>query len=225
MVQGVRHIVPGMPVSEPFGGQGLRGVLHRPDVPTGDGMVLAHGAGGNCNAPVLVATAEAFCAAGLAVLRIDLPFRQRRPRGPPSPHGAAEDRDGLRRAVTALRGAAGGRIFLGGHSYGGRQATLLAAEQPAVAAALVLLSYPLHPPDKPETLRTKHFPQLRTPCVFVHGTRDPFGTIDEMRGAIAPIAAATTLIPVPGAGHDLKRGAFDRRPMVDTLLAMREASR
>jgi hypothetical protein len=214
-----------MPVSEPFGRDGLHGVLHRPDAPSGDGLVLAHGAGGNCNAPVLVATAEAFCAAGWAVLRIDLPFRQRRPRGPPSPHTAAADRDGLRRAAAALRDTAGGRIFLGGHSYGGRQATLLAAEQPAVAAALLLLSYPLHPPNRPETLRTKHFPQLQAPCVFVHGVRDPFGTIDEMRSAIALIVAPTTLIAVPDAGHDLKRGAFDRQPVVDALLATREARR
>src|SRR6185437_14343028 len=103
MAPAVRHIVPPMTVGEPFTGPGLRGFLHRPDVPGGDGLVLAHGAGGNCNAPVLVAAAEAFCGAGLMVLRIDLPFRQRRPRGPPSPHAAAEDRAGLRRAATTLR--------------------------------------------------------------------------------------------------------------------------
>jgi len=210
-----------MPVTEPFGGRGLHGVLHRPDRPSGDGLVLAHGAGGSCNAPVLVATAEAFCGAGLAVLRIDLPFRQRRPRGPPSPHAAAEDRDGLRRAVTALREIASGRICLGGHSYGGRQATMLAAEEPALAAALLLLSYPLHPPNKPDVLRTKHFPQLRVGCVFVHGTNDPFGTIDEMREAIALITAPTTLIAVAGAGHDLKRGRFDRQAAVHSLLSFR----
>ncbi len=180
--------------------------------------MLAHGAGGNCDAPVLIAVAEALCGAGLSVLRIDLPFRQRRPRGPPSPHAAAEERAGLRRAVAALRELARGRVFLGGHSYGGRQASLLAAEEPALAAGLLLLSYPLHPPKKPEILRTKHFPQLRTPCIFVHGTRDPFGTIDEMQSAVALIAAPTKLIPIESAGHDLKRGAFDRRPVVQSVL-------
>ncbi|HTP83268.1 MAG TPA: alpha/beta fold hydrolase [Alphaproteobacteria bacterium] len=204
---------------EPFSGDGVRGVLHRPGIPGTDGLVLAHGAGGNCDAPVLVAAADAFCGAGLAVLRIDLPFRQRRPRGPPSPHTAEEDRAGLRRAVAAMRKIAPGRIFLGGHSYGGRQATLLAAEDPAVAAGLLLLSYPLHPPDKPDSLRTRHFPQLQTPGVFVHGTTDPFGTTDEMQGAVALIPAPTKLIPVEGTGHDLKRGRLDWRPVIDALRA------
>jgi uncharacterized protein len=208
-----------MPAVTAFGSGGVRGVLHQPETPGGDGLVLAHGAGGNCNAPVLVATAEAFCAAGLTVLRIDLPFRQRRPKGPPSPHAAADDRAGLRDAAAALRDRARGRLFLGGHSYGGRQATLLAAEEPLIASALLLLSYPLHPPDKPQTLRTQHLPQLRTPCVFVHGTSDPFGTIEEMQDALALIAAPATLIPVAGAGHDLKRGRLDWRPMIDALFA------
>jgi predicted alpha/beta-hydrolase family hydrolase len=214
-----------MPVSEPFSGDGVRGVLHRPDVPGGDGLVLAHGAGGNCNAPVLVAAADAFCRMGRTVLRIDLPFRQRRPRGPPSPHTAAEDRDGLRRAAAALREIAPGRICLGGHSYGGRQATLLAADEPEIAAALLLLSYPLHPPDKPDSLRTKHFPQLQVRCVFVHGDKDPFGTTEEMQAALALIAGPTTLMPVPGAGHDLKRGRLDWMPVIDSLSATRERGR
>ncbi len=207
-----------MPAVSEFSAADVRGIVHRPGTASRDGLVLAHGAGGDCRAPLLVAMAEAFCAAGLTVLRIDLPFRQRRPRGPPSPHSAAEDRAGLRRAVAALRAIAPGRICLGGHSYGGRQATMLAAEEPPLAAALLLLSYPLHPPNKPATLRTKHFPQLQTPCVFVHGTRDPFGTIEEMRGAMALIAAPATLIPVEGAGHDLQRGAFDRRRVVESVL-------
>lgn len=207
-----------MPAVSDFTADGMRGELHRPHTAAGGGLVLAHGAGGNCHAPVLVAVAEAFCAAGLAVLRIDLPFRQRRPRGPPSPHGAAEDRDGLRRAAAALRGTVAGRIFLGGHSYGGRQASLLAADEPEVADALLLLSYPLHPPKKPAELRTQHFPRLRAPCVFVHGTDDPFGSLQEMKAALALIPAPASLIPIAGAGHDLKRGAFDHRPAVEALL-------
>jgi len=219
MVQGARHNVGGMSSREPFSGDGVRGVLHRPGTPGTDGLVLAHGAGGNCDAPVLVAAADAICGAGLAVLRIDLPFRQRRPRGPPSPHTATDDRAGLRRAADALRKIAPGRIFVGGHSYGGRQATLLAAEDPAAAAGLLLLSYPLHPPDKPDNLRTRHFPQLRNACVFVHGSKDPFGSLDEMQSALALIAPPPTLIPVANAGHDLARGRLDWRPVIDALLA------
>src|SRR4029077_11310517 len=114
----------------------------------GGGLVRTQGAGGNCRAPLLVAAAQAFSAAGLAVLRCDLPFRQRRPSGPPSPAGAAADRAGLQEAVTAMRGIVPGRIFLGGQSYGGRQATLLAADEPDLVSALLLFSYPLHPPRK-----------------------------------------------------------------------------
>src|SRR3989442_15578315 len=102
-----------------FETEGVRGFLHRPDGAARAGLVLTHGAGGNCNAPLLVAAATAFCAAGLEVLRIDLPFRQRRPSGPPSPSGAPVDRAGLRQAVAALRAIASGPILLSGQSYGG----------------------------------------------------------------------------------------------------------
>ena len=94
-------------------------------------------------------------------------------------------------------------VILGGHSYGGRQASMLAAEQPDIAEMLLLLSYPLHPPRKREQLRTAHFPNLRTPALFVHGTRDPFGSIDELRTAIALIPAPTKLVAIEKAGHEL----------------------
>src|SRR5580692_4513969 len=129
---------------------GVRGFLHRPAEAGGPGLVLTHGAGGNCRMPLLVAAAETFAEAGVTVLRCDLPFRQRRPTGPPSPSGAAGDRTGLREAVVALRRSVAGPIFLGGQSYGGRQATILAAEEPSVADGVLLFSYPLHPPGKPE---------------------------------------------------------------------------
>ncbi|PYM84976.1 MAG: alpha/beta hydrolase, partial [Candidatus Rokuibacteriota bacterium] len=102
----------------------MRGVLHRPAGPAGDSVVLAHGAGGNSGAPLLVALASALAASGLTVLRCDLPFRQARPSGPPPPGVAAHDREGLRSALLAVRQLVPGRAFLGGHSYGGRQASL-----------------------------------------------------------------------------------------------------
>ena len=197
----------------------VRGVLHAPAGAARGGLVLAHGAGGNRDAPVLVAAAHALAAAGLAVLRIDLPFRRNRPSGPPPRGSAAADRDGLRHAVALLRECASGPIHLGGHSYGGRQATLLAAEDPAIADALLLFSYPLHPPKRPEQLRTEHLPRLTTRAVFVHGSADPFGSRDELARALALIPAHTTLIEIPGAGHDLKRGRLDFAPIVTALLA------
>jgi uncharacterized protein len=199
---------------EPFTAEGVRGFLHRATGVADTGLVLTHGAGGNCQMPLLVAAATAFAAAGYDVLRCDLPFRQRRPNGPPSPSGAAADREGLRQAVAALHALGPRKIILGGQSYGGRQATMLAAEQPGLAAALLLFSYPLHPPGKPERLRIEHFPRLHTPCVFVSGTVDPFGAPGELRDAISLIPTLTEVITVDGAGHDLKRGRFDLGPVV-----------
>lgn len=207
-----------MTTVEPFAAPGVRGELHRPDEPSGWGVVLTHGAGGNSGGPLLVAAAAALAAAGAIVLRCDLPFRQRRPKGPPSPSGAAADREGLRLAVEAMRGLGAERITLGGQSYGGRQATMLAAESPALVASLLLFSYPLHPPGKPDRLRTGHFPGLHVPCVFVQGSADPFGTPAELNPAIAAIPGPTHLVPVHGAGHDLKRGRFDLAPVVAAVL-------
>ena len=202
---------------ERFAVGGVSGFLHAPQAP-GGGLVLTHGAGGNCRAPLLVAAAERFAAAGVAVLRIDLPFRQRRPSGPPSPSGAAADRAGLKEAVAALRAVVPGAIILGGQSYGGRQATMLAAEEPGLVEALLLFSYPLHPPGRPERLRTEHFPRLRERCVFVHGTADPFGSVAELEQAVSAIPAPVRVIAVDGAGHDLKRGRFDLAPVVAAAL-------
>jgi len=196
----------------------VSGELHSPDRADGRGLVLTHGAGGNCRTPLLVEMAKASCARGLHVLRCDLPFRQRRRTGPPSPATAAADREGLRGAVQFLRRRVAGPIFLGGQSYGGRQASMLAADDVEIAAALLLLSYPLHPPGQPEKPRTAHFPRLRVPAVFVHGTSDPFATNAELRAALALIPSETKLIAVDGAGHDLRRGRFDLAPTLGALL-------
>jgi predicted alpha/beta-hydrolase family hydrolase len=180
----------------------VRGYLHQPAEGNTDGLVLTHGAGANCQSRLLVALAGAFAQAGFTILRCDLPFRQQRPHGPPFPGSAEKDREGLKRAVEVLKKSVSGRIFLGGHSYGGRQATLLAAEGPLVAG-LLLLAYPLHPPRRPEQLRTTHFPSLATPALFVHGSRDPFGSQEEMASALKLIPAAHRLLEVTGAGHEL----------------------
>jgi predicted alpha/beta-hydrolase family hydrolase len=181
----------------------VRGYLHVPAEPSGDGLILTHSAGSNCQSPLLVALATSFSESGITVLRCDLPFRQLRPHGPP-PRGAAErDQLGLRSAIAIMRRRVAGRVFLGGHSYGGRQASMLAASEPALADALLLLSYPLHPPKRLDQMRTAHFASLRTPALFVHGTRDGFGTIDEMTAALKLIPARTQLLPIEGAGHEL----------------------
>jgi predicted alpha/beta-hydrolase family hydrolase len=192
------------------GGVSVSGFLHRAE---GRGLlVLTHGAGGNCKAPLLVALAEAFAAAGLTTMRCDLPFRQRRPTGPPSPSDAKRDQDGLRRAVTLMREKFSGPAFLGGVSYGGRQASLLVAEDSSLVEGLLLLSYPLHPPGRPAQLRTAHLPSLQIPTLFISGTRDAFGSVEELAAAIQLIPAPAKLVPIEGAGHGLlqksKRGGL-----------------
>jgi predicted alpha/beta-hydrolase family hydrolase len=120
----------------------------------------------------------------------------------------------LRTATNLLAEIVRGDVFLAGHSYGGRQASMLAAEEPGLATCLLLLSYPLHPPNKPEQLRVQHFPKLQTPAVFVHGTVDPFGSIEELKQAIAMIPAPTELVTIERARHDLSGGRFDPTPAV-----------
>jgi len=207
-------------INDISGEPAVRGFVHDPAQPTGHGLVLTHGAGANCRSKLMVALAQAFADNGFMVLRCDLPFRQNRPQGPPFPGGAEKDRDGLKRAVEVLSKSVSGEVFLGGHSYGGRQATMLAADQPQLAAGLLLLSYPLHPPRKPQELRTGHFPRLKTPLLFVHGARDPFGSPEEMNSALQLIPARHELFPIAGAGHELlpaKAGAEVAQNIVEAF--------
>ena len=102
-----------------------------------------------------------------------------------------------------MRKLVSGRVVLGGQSYGGRQATMLCATEPKLADGILLTSYPLHPPGKPTQLRVQHFPDLKVPTLFIEGTRDPFGTIEEIEKALKLIPAKTKLVPVAGVGHDL----------------------
>jgi uncharacterized protein len=168
-------------------------------------LLLTHGAGSNRNAPLLVALAKAFVEHQIEVVRYDLAFRQDRATGPPRPGDAERDREGLRRELLKIREKHPSQVWLGGQSYGGRQSSILAAETPTLADRLLLLSYPLHPPGKPAQLRTAHLSMLHTPALFVHGSRDPFGTFDELKSAMALIPAPVQLLEIEGAGHDLGR--------------------
>lgn len=198
--------MPSLASADPFADVSIdppvRGFLHRPDSPQ-NSFVLTHGAGSNARAPLLVALAETLAGEGFTVLRCDLPYRQTRSYGPPRPSDAARDRQGLANAISVMKKLAPGEAFVGGHSYGGRQASMLCAEQPELVEGLLLCSYPLHPPGKPDRLRTQHLPGLKLPVLFVHGTRDPFGTIEEIDAARKLIPGKTALLRVDGAGHDL----------------------
>jgi len=195
----------------------VRGYLHTPETSNGDGLVLTHGAGANAQSPLLIGLAETFSGAGFTVLRCDLPFRQSRSFGPPGPADAVRDRAGLENALVT------GKIYLGGHSYGGRQSSILCAElskgEADLVQALLLLSYPLHPPRKPEQQRTQHLPDLHTPTLFVHGTRDPFGSIAELERALKMIPAKMKLLVIEGAGHDLGfKGKMKRQELPELIL-------
>ncbi len=192
-------------VDETPGEAPVRGFLHRAAKAGAGFLVVTHGAGGNANAPLLVALADKFAASGLTVLRCDLPYRQRRPRGAPSPSDAKTDQAGLRRAVDLMKQRFKGRAFLGGSSYGGRQASMLVAAEPSLVEGLLLLSYPLHPPGRPAQLRIAHFPSLRVATLFVSGTKDTFGSIEELEGAIKLIPARKKLVAIAGAPHGLSQ--------------------
>src|SRR5262249_311088 len=205
--------------ADPPGQPPVRGFLHAPADAGGEGLVLTHGAGGNCRTALLGAAARGSAAAGFHVLRCDLPFRQARATGPPSPADAARDRAGLQAAVQAMRELGARSVVLGGLSYGGRQASMLAADAPDVAQALLLFSYPLHPPGKPPSPPPPPAtpgragpappPRPRPPAVFVFGTRDPFGSPAEIRQAVKLVPAPTALVEVDGAGHDLSGSRRD----------------
>jgi predicted alpha/beta-hydrolase family hydrolase len=183
-----------------------------------NGIILTHGAGSNADAPLLITLAAAFEAAGWQAVRYNLPYRQLRPSGGPIPAYAAKDRAGLAEEVAKMRASVDGIVAVGGHSYGGRQASMLAAEQSGLIDALLLLSYPLHPPKKPQQLRTAHFPDWRTPALFVHGIRDPFASIEELRSATEVIPAKLRIIAVERAGHELK--GIDTALVVATFVEM-----
>jgi predicted alpha/beta-hydrolase family hydrolase len=167
-----------------------------------EGVLLAHGAGSDRNAPGLVAIEEAL--APLPVERFDFPYRLRGGRRPPdrAPVLVAA----VVEAATALAdriGAPPGRLVLGGRSMGGRMCSMAVAEGHP-AAGLVLVAYPLHPPGRPDRLRTDHLPALDLPCLFVSGTRDPFGTPEELAAATATVPGPVTTHLVEGGRHDLK---------------------
>jgi predicted alpha/beta-hydrolase family hydrolase len=146
----------------------------------GPAVVLAHGAGAPMDSPFMSTVARGLAAGGARVARFELPYMRRRretgTRGAPDREPVL--REAWLAAIAALGG--GGRPVIGGKSLGGRIASLVADE--AGARGLVCLGYPFHPPGRPERLRTAHLRELRTPALIVQGTRDPFGTPEDVGG-------------------------------------------
>jgi predicted alpha/beta-hydrolase family hydrolase len=180
----------------------IAGIAHEPDGKAKGVVVLTHGAGGSRESPLLKKVCDEWARRGWLAVRYNLPYRRRRPKGPPS-GSATTDQAGVVEAVELARALADGPIIAGGHSYGGRMTSMVVADQAVAVDVLTLFSYPVHPPGKPDRARTEHLPRIAVPTVFTHGTADPFGSPDEVRAAAALIAAATEIVSITGARHDL----------------------
>jgi predicted alpha/beta-hydrolase family hydrolase len=162
--------------------------------------LLTPGAGADASHHTLVAVEAAVSPTPVA--RIDFPYRRAGKKAPDrAPTAIACIREEAE-LLCARAGVEPSSLVLGGRSYGGRMCSLAVAEG-VPAAGLVLLSYPLHPPGKPDKLRTEHFGELRVPCLFVSGERDPFGSPDELASAVEAIPGPVTQVWVTG-GHDPK---------------------
>jgi predicted alpha/beta-hydrolase family hydrolase len=164
-------------------------------------LLLAPGAGSNRDNPSLRAIEEAV--APMPVARMDFPYRKAgrsAPDRPPVLLAAVQEEAGALVKAARIRS---NRLALGGRSMGGRICSMAVADG-LPAAALVLISYPLHPPGKPENLRVEHLPHLMLPCLFVSGTRDPFGAPDELTAWTATIPGPVTHEWIDGGGHELK---------------------
>ncbi len=191
-----------------LGVEQIAGVAHEPVGTPAGVVVLTHGAGGNRESLLLQRLCDEWARRGWLAVRYDLPFRRRRPKGPPSGSGTT-DRAGIIEAVTLCRDLADGPLIAGGHSYGGRMTSMVVAAKEANVDVLTLFSYPVHPPGNPERARTEHLPDIAVPTVFTHGTSDPFGSPDEVREAAALIAAPTKIVEIAGARHDLGSKTLD----------------
>ena len=185
----------------------IAGIAHPPAGDPAGIVLLTHGAGGNRESPMLVRLCTEWAGRGWLAVRYDLPYRRKRPKGPPS-GSAAADQEGIADACALARSLTEGPVLAGGHSYGGRMTSMAVADGVAVEA-LTLFSYPLHPPGKPERARTEHLPRITVPTVFTHGTSDPFATIDELRAAATLVSAPTEVVEITGARHDLGSKTLD----------------
>ena len=175
------------------------------------GLLLAPGAGAGRDQATLVALDVAASEAGMVVVRMDFPYRRAGRRAPDRPPVLLE----AVRAEAAELAARADRLVLGGRSMGGRMCSMaVAAGMIPAATGLVLISYPLHPPGRPERLRSEHFPELHVPCLFVSGTRDAFATPAELEAATSQIPGPVTHRWIEGKDHSLRNSDATVVPLV-----------
>ena len=166
-------------------------------------VLLAPGASASRDQPALVAI-EAVLAPDVPVARMDFPYRKEGRKSPDREPVLVAAVRAEAADLAASTGLAPDRLALGGRSMGGRMCSIAVAEG-LPALALVLVSYPLHPPGRPDRLRTDHFPKLTIPCLFVSGTKDTFGTPDELTAATKAIPGPVTHVWIDGGDHGLRR--------------------
>lgn len=164
-------------------------------------LLLTPGAGSGRDQSTLVAIEAAV--SPLPVARVDFPYRKEGRRAPDRAPKLIASVVADAAELAASAHVRPGRVALGGRSMGGRICSMAVAEG-LPAAALVLVAYPLHPPGRPDKLRVDHLPALSVPCLFVSGTRDPFGAPEELEAATATIAGPVTHHWVEGGRHELK---------------------
>jgi uncharacterized protein len=168
------------------------------------GVLLAPGAGAESDQPALVAIDRAVRALGVTVERIDFPYRLAGRRSPDRPAVLEATVRERAEALADRLGTGTAELVLGGRSMGGRICSQVVAGN-LEAAGLVLVSYPLHPPGRPDRPRTAHLGALRVPCLFVSGTRDAFGSPGELDAATALVPGPVTMVRIDGGDHGLRR--------------------
>ncbi|MEQ6898905.1 alpha/beta family hydrolase [Microbacterium sp. KR10-403] len=189
-------------VSLPAGTIEVDTATHEPTGPAWATILLTHGAGTRFDHPFLIGFAEAVAAAGVRCIRFNLPYAQAGRRVPGSPAQAIAAWEAVRDAAPA-----DAPVFAAGRSYGGRMASMAAAQGRLDVAGLIYLGYPLHPPGKPEKLRAEHLPDITVPQLFVSGTRDPFvDPHEQLEQAVASCPRAELHWIVDGGhGYEVAR--------------------
>ena len=186
-------------------------------------LILGHGAGANQTHRFMVSFATELAARGLDVVTFNFGYTERG-RGAPDPTAKLEEC--YRAAINSARSLSPlkmNRLVIGGKSMGGRIASRVAADGVADLAGLVFLGYPLHPPGKPESLRTSHLPRVKAPMLFVQGTRDTFGTPDELRPIIDNLKLPATVYEVAGGDHSFAVLKRSPTPQEQVFTAARDA--
>jgi uncharacterized protein len=182
----------------------------------GPTLIVGHGAGAGMDHPFIVGFCDAVAAEGIAAVRFNFPYMEAGRRSPDQSKNAIA---AFRAVFEVAAGRGGGRQVLGGgKSYGGRIASMAAAEG-MPAAALVFLGYPLHPPGKPDQIRDEHLYGLSIPMLFLHGTKDPFADPARLANVVARLGERATLVDIEGAGHSFERSRKDDAREVGASLA------